>query len=146
MAESLGPITMAMLKHHRIINKMLDNFEKILAKAKKSADVFDIFRKNLEKHFFIEEVNVFPVTDRTNNAEFLQFQNLLRDHKDLREVVKNIYEEIVDEGESNVKILKELLFAHERREIESFYPRFDKRLSKEEQKEILKKVNETKLG
>ncbi len=143
MAE-VGPITLLMLKHHGIVNKFLMDFEKN-KEDKKARNLFDIFRWSLEKHFSIEEKHIFIVTDKGNKTELNQLQNLLKDHRDLRIITDNIAEDILEKRKPNVSILKELLFAHEKREVESFYPRFDRRLSEEEKEDILEKVNETKF-
>jgi hemerythrin superfamily protein len=146
MAQEFGPITLAMLKHHRIVNKMLTDFEKAPANSKMGRDLFNLFKKNLETHFYIEEAHIFPATDKKNPQEFLELKNLLKDHNDMRGVVENIQEELADKEAPNVEIFKELLFKHEGMEIKSFYPRFDKRLSDEEKQEMLDRVNEIRLG
>jgi hypothetical protein len=138
-----GPITLAMLKHHAIINRFLSNFEK---DGSKSVSLFNLFKWNSEKHFFVEEANIFPVTDKDNKKEAQELKNLLKDHKDLREIAENISDELNDGDEANVKVLRELLFAHERREVEIFYPLLDKRLSPEQKKDILEKVSDIVLG
>ncbi|MEK6827471.1 MAG: hemerythrin domain-containing protein [Nanoarchaeota archaeon] len=146
MAE-IGPITLLMLQHHAVVNKFLSNFEKISEKDSwKMKDSFRIFKWNLEKHFFIEEANFFVVADKDNRTELSQLNNLLKDHKDLMIVLNNLNEDL-DRGKKPVTgILKELLFAHERRETDSFYPMLDKRLSEKEKKEIIKKASDIILG
>lgn len=143
----IGPITLLMLQHHAVVNKFLSNFEKIPEKdTQKMKGSFKIFKWNLEKHFFIEETNFFTVADKDNKTELSQLNNLLKDHKDLMAVMNNLNEDI-DRGKKPVTlILRELLFAHERRETESFYPMLDKRLSEKEKKEIIKKASDIILG
>lgn len=146
--ETPGPITILMLKHHGIVNRSLGNFEKELEKAFKSDNAkyaLSIFRWNLQKHFFIEEKNIFIVTDKENKTEFLQLQNFLKDHRDLMSITNNITEDILEGRKPQVIILRELLFAHERRETDIFYPRLDRRLSEEEKKEIIEKTKDVKL-
>jgi len=143
----VGPITMTMLKHHGIINKLLSDFEKTSAKDKKKAEgIFYSFKWNLEKHFFVEEINIFPITDRNNRIESNQLNNLLRDHKDFRKIVDNLEDELNEGKKPAVNILKELLFAHEKRETESFYPRLDSRLSKVEAGRIIGEIGDIKIG
>jgi len=142
----LGPITTLMLKHHAIVNKSLSEFEAVSDKNSIDAkDTFDIFRWNIAKHMSIEEKNIFSVVDKTNKKEYKELQNLLKDHEDLRAIVTNIYEDVIQRRNPNVKILRELLYAHEAREVESFYPKLDARLSEEEKNEIVQEVNDVKL-
>ena len=143
----VGAITLAMLKHHAIVNKLLLDFEKVPENdTYEFVKLFNLFKWNLNKHMFIEEENIFPVSDRNNKKEMNELKNLLKDHKDIREIVENLYEEILDERKPNAQILRELLMTHEKREVESFYPLLDSRLSEEKKKDILEKVKEVKLG
>jgi hemerythrin-like domain-containing protein len=146
MAE-MGAITLAMLKQHQIIDKCLFDFDKI--PEEDSPDItklFQIFQWNLDKHIFIEEANIFPIADENNKTEMRQIQNLLKDHKDLRAIIKDLYEEVEEGRKPNTKILRELLSAHEEREIQSFYPLLDKRLSIERKRDILTNLKDVRIG
>ncbi|MCK9595726.1 hemerythrin domain-containing protein [Candidatus Pacearchaeota archaeon] len=142
----IGPITAIMLKHHAIVNRSLSDFETISEKNSIDAkESFDIFKWNLEKHMAVEEKKVFSVADKNNKKELKELKNLLKDHEDLRAIVSNIYEDVIQRKKPNVKILQELLSAHEAREVESFYPKLDERLSEEEKKEIAEEVKNVNL-
>ncbi|MEK6913472.1 MAG: hemerythrin domain-containing protein [Nanoarchaeota archaeon] len=141
----MGEITIAILKQHQIIDKNLIDFEKTPEGGQMMIKLFETFRWNLNKHMFIEEENIFPVTDDTNNIEKKQLQNLIKDHRDLTEIIKNLSEDIANGRKPNTKILRELLFAHEAREIQSFYPLLDKRLSANTKNEILLKLKDVKI-
>ncbi len=146
MAEK-GQITVAMLKHHEIINKLLLDFEKVPEEdASKFAKLFNAFMWNLHKHIFVEEQNIFPVSDKNNKIELKQLQNLLNDHRDIHKIVQDLNEEVLDDRKPKTHILRELLFAHEEREIESFYPLLDNRLPEEKKKDILRQIKDVKLG
>jgi hypothetical protein len=143
----IGPITLLMLQHHAIVNKFLSNFEKTSEKEmQKMKDSFKIFKWNLEKHFFIEETNFFTVADKDSKTEMAQLKNLLKDHKDLMIIINDLNEDVINSKKPTTTILRELLFAHERRETDSFYPMLDKRLSEKDKKEIIKKVSDITLG
>jgi len=141
----MGEITLAMLNQHEIVNRILLDFEKISKEDTYQKVKFDLFKWNLNKHIFIEEENIFPVSDKSNPREMKQIQNLLKDHKDIKGIIRNLDEEIADGRKPNTAILRELLFQHEEREIESFYPRLDMRLSPERKKLILRQIKEVKL-
>ena len=143
----IGEITRLMLQHHAVVNKLLSNFEKIPDRSTpKAKDAFKIFKWNLEKHFFIEETNFFTAADKESSKEMSQLKNLLKDHKDLMVIIGNLNEDINEGRKVETTIFKELLFAHERRETDSFYPLLDQRLSEKDKKEIIKKTGEIVLG
>lgn len=143
----MGVITQAMLKQHSVINKNLLDFEKISREDTiEFVRLFNAFKWNLNKHIFIEEENIFPIADRNNKTELRQLQTLLNEHKDIRKIIDNLEEEIIDGRKPNTSILRELLFAHEGREIEGFYPLLDTRLSNEQKKTIMEKLKDVKLG
>ena len=140
-------ITSAMFNHHKVINEILLDFEKISDDdTKKVADVFSVFKWNLDKHLFIEEENIFPVADKNNAQEVKELNNLLKDHSDIKKVIENFLEDVRSGVKPNTMILREMLFAHEAREIESFYPLLDKRLSVSEKAKILQNVKDVKLS
>ncbi|VVB82019.1 Hemerythrin HHE cation binding domain protein [uncultured archaeon] len=143
----IGAITSAMLKQHRIVNGFLNDFEKVSEEEVSDMRTkFDLFRWNLEKHVFIEERNIFTVADKKNKVEMKQLQNLLKDHKDIIEIIDGMVKDILDGVKPNVSVLREILFAHEQREVESFYPLLDNRLSAADKKNILEKISEINLG
>jgi len=142
----MGLITLAMLKHHQIINKLLLDFEKIPKGDTYLIEKFNLFKWNLNKQIFIEEENIFPVADRTNKKEIKQIQNLFKDHEDIKKIIRNLDDEIADGMKPNTSILRELLFSHEGREIDSFYPLLDFRLSPARKKIILDQIKDVKLG
>lgn len=140
-------ITTAMFNHHKVVNNLLLDFEKVSDDdTKKIADVFSVFKWNLNKHLFIEEENIFPVADKNNAKEVLELNNLLKDHRDIKKIVDNLGEDVRSGVKPNTMILRELLFAHETREIESFYPLLDKRLSVKDKVKILQNVKDVKLS
>ncbi len=141
----MGEITLAMLRQHQIVNKLLLDFEKIPREDTYQIAKFNLFKWNLNKHIFVEEENIFPVADKNNPIEMKQLQNLLKDHKDIKGIIKNLDEEIADRRKPNTAILRELLFAHEEREIKNFYPLLDTRLSNEKKRNILRQIREVKL-
>lgn len=140
------PITTAMLKHHQIINKNLLDCEKVSEKdSYKFNQLFNIFKWNIRKHMFIEEENIFPIADRTNKNEINQLNNLLKDHKDIRGIIESLDEELRNGIKPNTAILRELLYSHEGRETDSFYPLLDNRLPEQKKKEIIRKLKDVKL-
>jgi hypothetical protein len=145
--ENIGEITIAILSQHRIIDQNLYDLDKTVEGDIISLkELFQTFQWNINKHMAVEEENLFTVADNTNHEEVRQLQNLMKDHKDLKEIIKNVAEEVEMERKPDTKILRELLSAHEGREINSFYPLLDKRLPVEKKKEILQGLEDVKLA
>jgi iron-sulfur cluster repair protein YtfE (RIC family) len=144
--ERVGPITFLMIKHHEKINKILLDFEKVsdrdFSELKRT---FEKFRKKVDLHFFIEERNIFPVSDSKNEREILRLKNLVKDHRDLRNVVREMENEISEARKPKTNILRELLYAHEEREVDGFYPLLDERLPENAKKNIVREINENKF-
>ena len=144
--ERVGPITFLMIKHHEKINKILLDFEKVsdrdFSELKRT---FEKFRKKVDLHFFIEELNIFPVSDSRNPREILRLKNLVKDHRDLRNVVREMENEISEARKPKTNILRELLYAHEEREVDGFYPLLDERLPENAKKNIVREINENKF-
>jgi len=139
-------ITQAMLKQHSVINQFLLDFEKISDQdSVRLTRKFNEFSWLLSKHLFIEEENIFPVSDKNNKLELKQLQTLLNEHKDIRKIIENLDEEITFGRKPNTAILRELLFAHEEREISGFYPLLDSRLSEKQKKDIFDKLKDIKF-
>lgn len=139
-----GPITLLMIKHHSKINDLLLNFEKNSDKNE-SKELFEKFQKKMEKHFFIEELYIFPVSDKKNPRELLSLKNLIKDHQDLREIVKGMTEDIEDGIKPKTNILREMLYDHEEKEVGRFYPMLDTRLPPKEKKEIVDDINDERF-
>jgi hypothetical protein len=145
--EKMGGITIAILNQHKIIDKNLYDFENTsLDNIPNIKRLFEAFNHNISKHFLVEEENLFTVSDNTNHEEVRQLQNLMKDHKDLREIIKNVAEEVEMERKPDTRILKELLSAHEAREINSFYPLLDQRISPEKKQEIIRSLEDVRIA
>jgi hemerythrin-like domain-containing protein len=143
----MNEITTAMLKHHQIINKILLDFEKVDKKnTQKVSNLFSVFKWNLNKHLFIEEENIFPVADKSNPVEAKELNNFLKDHRDIKKVIESLDDDVMSGMKPNTMILREMLFSHEGREIKSFYPLLDKRLSLKDKLKILQNVKDVKLS
>jgi len=141
-------ITILMLKQHNFLNGLLKKYEALEAKNRnlsKIKDYFYNFKWNLDKHFFIEEKDIFIVTDLNDRKEFELMKSLLKDHKDLRETSKKMAEEILEGHKPSSFVLSNILLGHEKREVKIFYPKLDSRLPAKEKKEIIEKSRDIKI-
>ena len=141
-------ITILMLKQHNFLNGLLKKYEALEAKNRnlsKIKDYFYNFKWNLDKHFFIEEKDIFIVTDFNDKKEFELMKSLLKDHEDLRETAKKMAEEILEGHKPSSFVLSNILLGHEKREVKIFYPKLDSRLPAKEKKEIIEKSRDIKI-
>jgi hemerythrin-like domain-containing protein len=135
-------ITSLMLKHHQVIDKLLFDFEKKIDISFPELEViFEKFKMKINEHFSIEEASIFPIANKKDEFESLRLKNLLREHKDLKEIIKIIDEEIKSGRKPDTFLLRDLLSAHEQREVEGFYPLLDSRLPESEKSRIINYVN-----
>ena len=141
-------ITILMLKQHNFLNGLLKKYEALEAKNRnlsKIKDYFYNFKWNLDKHFFIEEKDIFVVTDLNDKKEFELMKSLLKDHEDLRETAKKMAEEILEGHKPSSFVLSNILLGHEKREVKIFYPKLDSRLPAKEKKDIIEKSRDIKI-
>ena|SRR3989344_5540759 len=141
-------ITILMLKQHNFLNGLLKKYEALETKNRnlsKIKDYFYNFKWNLDKHFFIEEKDIFVVTDLNDKKEFELMKSLLKDHEDLRETAKKMAEEILEGHKPSSFVLSNILLGHEKREVKIFYPKLDSRLPAKEKKDIIEKSRDIKI-
>ena len=140
-------ITKEMIAQHQLVNRILLDFEKT---SKEDTDmmieIFNLFKDNWTKHMLLEEAHIFPVTDKSNPIETKELNLLLKDHKDLKEIIINFEEDINSGTKPDTKVFREMLVSHEQREVQSFYPLLDKRLSVNVKQKILNDIKNVKLG
>ena len=109
-----------------------------------SPRVLDIFKFNLEKHFFIEEKIIFSAYQIENQEDDEDIENLLKDHKNMLFLIKNI-EETLSKDKKPIREtgeLKQIMSAHASFENQSFYPRIDKELSEEQKQMMIQRAEE----
>jgi iron-sulfur cluster repair protein YtfE (RIC family) len=125
-----------MTKEHAKILDLLASFEK--DKLKYS---LNLFKWQLEKHFFVEEKVVFRVYLSSSDADLENLTKLLKDHKDILWSLKKIEETFSQNNFLELYELKKNLVLHTSFENNVFYPRLDTELS-QDQKDIIMERSE----
>jgi len=135
-----------MLKEHDKIKNILEEFEKQNNQNNlfNAREVFEKFKWNLEKHFFIEEKIIFNVYQIESQEDDEDIETLLKDHKDILFLIKNIEESLSKDKIllSEPAELKQIIDAHVIFENESFYPRLDEELTEEQKQMIIERTEE----
>jgi len=122
-----------MLKEHDKIKSLLEKFERELNEnLKNSEKTFIEFKWGLEKHFFIEEKVIFTVLKSLNEEENEDMLNLLKEHKDMLFLIKNIEEHFFKNIKPEIDNLKKTLLTHADFENEFFYPKLEMDLSEKQ--------------
>jgi len=134
-----------MLEEHARLQAMLREFEE-LAGTEGAKEKFNVFKWNLDKHFFVEEKAVFHAyLSRTREDDF-DIVRVIEEHNEMQSLVKALEEEIEEEKEVNLSALKEILARHEKFEDGTLYPRIEEELDEEQKERIKKRAEEIIKG
>jgi iron-sulfur cluster repair protein YtfE (RIC family) len=137
------PISELMAEEHKKINQILEEFENSQSRDYKGLkNLFEIFKWNLDKHFFIEEKVIFHIYNSSSEENFEDIINLLKDHKDILWLISKAEESLKNNIKPEIIELKKLLIAHSKLEDAVFYPRLDKELNAEEKAMIIERFEE----
>lgn len=135
-------ISEAMLGEHERLHqilKRLDNLQDYGAEWKK---LFNEFRWNLEKHFFVEEKAIFDVCNSDCGEKVSEIFDLMKEHGDIIFLMNEISDESENNPKPNLSEIKKILAKHSEFEDENFYPLLDEKLSEEKKYEILSRIKE----
>ncbi|MBU0467304.1 MAG: hemerythrin domain-containing protein [Nanoarchaeota archaeon] len=121
-------ITEIMLREHKRIDAMIEEVEKTLPDFEKARQIFNKFKWNLEKHFFVEEKVIFSAYSSTTSNESEDIFTILKEHKDILWSMKKIEQSLSKNLQPNFSNIKKDLKDHVNFEDRIFYPRLDEEL------------------
>lgn len=128
-----------MLQNHARIEKELHEFSSSLSDPEKAMRLFDRFKWELEKHFFIEEKAIFAICN-LEASEMQIMENIVEDHKIFLNSLKNIEVDLAQGKKINISKFQEMLIKHKSFEDSVLYPKLDELLTKEQKEEIFKRI------
>ena len=138
--ENIAPLIKA---EHTKLNKLWFSFMGEYQKdVLKSGGDLEKFKWNLQKHFQMEEMSIYELSENIKGEDVGTIFDLMESHGALlallAEIEKNLSESIKD------KILdfRKTLDKHEQFEENNFYPMLDEYLNENQKAMILKKVRE----
>src|SRR4030042_6956554 len=131
-----------MLQEHKRLNKHIDDLEKHLENYEKTKSNFNIFKWNLEKHFFVEEKIIFDMFVNISGEETSDIFHLLEDHVKIMGEVRLLEKKLKNKIKPDLEKLKQELIIHKDFEDEDFYPYLDKRLNLDQKKRISERIRE----
>lgn len=144
-------ISQAMIEEHARLHEILEEIKsKIenLDNDKKSEyndllKIFNKFKWNTEKHFFVEEkIIISTYLSFENNSSNEDVQHILNDHKEIIKFIDEIEESLREGIKPDITDLVDLLDEHEQNEENYFYPKLDEELDEECKKVIISKSKE----
>ena len=143
----MDSIDQLMVEEHRKIKLILEEFEReVNINIPKAKGLFNKFKWNLEKHFFVEEKAIFGIMDKVKDREISDIFDLMAEHGSILELVKNIEDGLEKGVMPNVVGLKLILIRHANFEDATLYPELDRDLSEEYKREIVERIREVIRG
>ena len=129
---------------HQRINKILNKFEEELnySSFENLAKIFNQFKWNLDKHFFVEEKAIFDIFEKIENDEVTEIFDLMQEHGEIIELIKNIEERLNKKVKPDVSGLKKRLIDHLDLEDKMFYPKLDEELEPYKKQELISRIKE----
>ena len=123
-----------MVKDHLYLARLLNTVKESVGKPELMR-VFDDFKWDLEKHFFMEEKAIFIFWDSKDENDIMF--DLMKEHEDILKRVKEVEQELKDGKEVDFFALQTMIIDHKDKEESEFYPKLDEDLT-DEQKEIIR--------
>ncbi len=134
-----------MVKDHRKIEQLLDNFEASIDKDYKTmAKAFNDFEWHLEKHIFVEEKAIYTQYSPEDVASgYKMLPALTKQHNYIVNQLAIWRKDVRNKRNiTDFNNLKEFIIRHKNFEEKDVYPLLDQVLDEEQKTQILQKINE----
>lgn len=132
-----------MLKEHRKMDNLLSDFGREIARDFEESKIrFSEFVWCLQKHFFLEEKAIFVMGDKLIGEDVVNVFELMKEHGEIMELVKNIEEGINTGVKVDISSLRTLILKHAAFEDKYFYPELDETLDIETKEQIISKIKQ----
>jgi hemerythrin-like domain-containing protein len=133
-------ISQIMKRHHYLIEGELNRFIKYQNKPNVFPTLFNKFKWEIEKHFFLEEKAIFTFIESENQDIYEISKGLIDAHRELLKNLKEIEDRMKNKKESDLLKFKELLINHRDFEEKSFYPKLDEELDDCKKSQIIDRI------
>lgn len=144
---SKDAILATMIKHHKIIMGLLDDFDKCLEHdTQVLIDAYQVLKWELDKHMFTEEKIVFMYQELQDEAEVYKLiPMLVSDHEKFEKILEKMRNDIKKNNTCEFQEFKKLIQKHKDFEETELYPLIDEKLNDEKKSIIIERINEIKL-
>jgi len=137
-------ITWLMIKKHKQLVKLLNDFKDVKNKySKKTSQLFARLSNELKRHFIIEEniISYLKPQNENNSVNLFPIAEAIKiEHDNISRILDNISESIKTNGKINTYNLYPLLKRHRNIEERLFYPKLDAVLPEKEKNKIYDKI------
>jgi len=148
----MATIPEIMIKEHERINQDINSLQNKIKNFKENYTKKDIHKLlkefykikwNIEKHFFVEEKVIISVyLSQRNETENNDINFILKEHKEMLEMLKEIEDDLQDGIKPTLTDLLETLKTHEDQEDNYLYPKFEEELEDKQKLLIKQRANE----
>lgn len=137
------PVRNIMIQEHQRLNSMLDELEWSLSKNSTNIkELFNKFKANLEKHFYIEEKIIFDIAVNMKQEDVETNFDLMTEHGEIISELKKVENDLNMNNVLDITELKDKLMKHTNFEDLFFYPRLQEKLSEQQTAFIIDKSRE----
>ena len=130
-----------MRKHHYLIEGVLNRLKRHEDDKAEIPKIFDKFKWELEKHFFIEEKAIFTLIDTDDQESHEMKLELIKEHRTILKDMKNMEEKLKSEQSLDISSFEHTLMKHRDFEDERFYPTLEEELPEDKKKEIIDRIS-----
>lgn len=134
-------ISKLMLGHHLMLEKLLNTFEKNLGKNfNLMSQSFDELKLGLEKHFLLEEQEIFKHYNSKRKSNLKAIERLVYEHDKMLDQINKIKNDLAVKDIIDLSEFKKELLKHRYFEEDYFYPRLEKEMTDREKRKIIEKL------
>lgn len=139
-------ITKFMIDDHKYLDKLWSNFMLEIDNTQKAEGLFLKFYEHINMHMELEDTILFPLFDSYVGLENGVGPSVLmqRDHSTISKLLNEVKDNFSNNDFSKAKLngmhLHRALEKHRERESKMQYPLFDRFISTEEWKEVIKEI------
>jgi hypothetical protein len=138
---SKDTISIIMKRHHHLIEGLLNRFNKRQSEPEVFPKLFNQFKWELEKHFFLEEKAIFTFINTDDQELYETSEKLLNEHRKILDTLNLLETDLISGKETDLDELKKRLIAHRDIEDDEFYPKLDIELDEQKKREIFNRIS-----
>ena len=134
-----------MIAHHALIETLFTVFRDSLGKSGEVGKNLADFKRQAEKHFFVEENVNFRFVFSSQRELYEIVKDLIKEHVIMLDMMKTIEEKLPGGGEAETNELQDILRHHRQVEEEVLYPEMERTLSQYQKDTIIEEINKISL-
>jgi hemerythrin-like domain-containing protein len=134
-------IAKVMRKHHYQLEGLLNRIKKGGQNQNDLNMLFNRFKWELEKHFFLEEKAIFFFIDTDDPETNQTKKSLMKEHDVILKRLQLLEEDLVKSNLEEIAKFQEILTKHRDMEDEVFYPSLDEALTELNKKLIMDRIS-----